>query len=122
MALITADRVETSATTGTGTLTLAGAVNGFKSFADIGNGNQCYYAIVGVAVRVWEVGIGTYTASGTTLSRDVVLRSSTGSKVSFSAGTKEYLSHTLPIIPCPKLTQARLQSSPAEPVSRFNGV
>jgi len=91
MALITADRVkETSTTTGTGTLTLAGAVNGFKSFADIGNGNQCYYAIVGVAVpSEWEVGIGTYTASGTTLSRDTVLRSSTGSKVSFSAGTKE---------------------------------
>ncbi len=92
MALITADRVkETSTTTGTGSVTLSGAPSGFQTFnVGIGNGNQCYYAIVGVAVpSEWEVGIGTYTASGTTLSRDTVLRSSTGSKVSFSAGTKE---------------------------------
>ena len=87
MALVVKDRVqETSTTTGTGTFTLAGAVSGFQSFSAIGNANTTYYAIVGGAE--WEVGLGTYTSSGTTLSRDTVLASSTGSKVSFSAGTK----------------------------------
>ena len=87
MALVVKDRVqETSTTTGTGTFTLAGAVTGFQSFSAIGNGNTTYYAIVGGTQ--WEVGLGTYTSSGTTLSRDTVLASSTGSKVSFSAGTK----------------------------------
>ena len=87
MALVVKDRVqETSTTTGTGTFTLAGAVSGFQSFSAIGNGNTTYYAIVGGTE--WEVGLGTYTSSGTTLSRDTVLASSTGSKVSFSTGTK----------------------------------
>jgi hypothetical protein len=87
MPLVVKDRVqETSTTTGTGTFTLAGAVTGFQSFSAIGNGNTTYYAIVGGTE--WEVGLGTYTSSGTTLSRDTVLASSTGSKVSFSAGTK----------------------------------
>jgi hypothetical protein len=89
MALVVKDRVqETSTTTGTGTFTLAGAVSGFQSFSAIGDGNTTYYAIVGGAE--WEVGLGTYTASGTTLSRDTVLASSAGgtTKVTFSAGTK----------------------------------
>jgi len=87
MALVVKDRVqETSTTTGTGTFTLAGAVSGFQSFSAIGNANTTYYAIVGGTE--WEAGLGTYTSSGTTLSRDTVLSSSTGSKVSFSAGTK----------------------------------
>ena len=47
MALVVKDRIkETSTTSGTGTLTLAGAASGFRSFADIGNGNTTYYAIV----------------------------------------------------------------------------
>jgi hypothetical protein len=87
MALVVKDRVqETSTTTGTGTFTLAGAVSGFQSFSAIGNGNTTYYAIVGGSQ--WEVGLGTYTSSGTTLSRDTVLASSTGSKIDFAAGTK----------------------------------
>ena len=87
MALVVKDRVqETSTTTGTGTITLAGAVSGFQSFSAIGNANTTYYAIVGGTQ--WEVGLGTYTSSGTTLSRDTVLASSTGSKINFSAGTK----------------------------------
>lgn len=91
MALVLADRVkETTTTTGTGTVTLAGAATGFQSFAAIGNGNTTYYAIVGQTGSEWEVGIGTYTSSGTTLSRDTVLASSNaGSLVSFSAGTKD---------------------------------
>ena len=88
MALVVKDRVqETTTTTGTGTVTLAGAVSGFQSFSAIGNGNTTYYAIVGTTE--WELGIGTYTSSGTTLSRDTVLSSSnSGSLVNFSAGAK----------------------------------
>lgn len=91
MALVVADRVkETSTTTGTGTFTLAGAVSGFQSFSVIGNGNTTYYTISGQSGSEWEVGIGTYTSAGTTLSRDTVLASSnSGSLVNFSAGTKD---------------------------------
>jgi len=90
MALIIKDRVqETSSTTGTGTLTLAGAVTGYQSFSSIGNGNTTYYVIYVPGGSDWEVGIGTYTSSGTTLSRTTVLASSNGgSLVNFSAGTK----------------------------------
>lgn len=91
MALVLADRVkETSLTTGTGTITLAGAVLGYQSFSVIGNGNTTYYVIAGQNSAEWEVGIGTYTAAGTTLSRSTVLASSnSGSLVNFSAGAKD---------------------------------
>ena len=90
MALVLADRVQDlTTTTGTGTVTLAGSPPaGFQSFgAAIGNGNTTYYTISGGTQ--WEVGVGTYTAAGTSLSRDTVLSSSnSGSLVNFSAGTK----------------------------------
>ena len=88
MALVLADRVqETTTTTGTGTVTLAGAASGFQSFAAVGDGNSTYYTITGGTD--FEVGIGTYTSSGTTLSRTTVLSSSnSNSLVNFSAGTK----------------------------------
>jgi len=91
MALVIADRVkETTTTGGTGTVTLAGAVAGFQSFAAVGNGNTTYYTITDATNGTWEVGIGTYTASGTTLSRDTVLSSSSsGSLVSFAAISKD---------------------------------
>jgi hypothetical protein len=91
MALVFADRVkETSTTAGTGTLTLAGAMYGFQSFAAIGNANTTYYAIYDNSTGDWEVGIGTYTTSGTTLSRTTVLASSNaGTLVPFSSATKE---------------------------------
>lgn len=91
MAILVKDRVkETTTTTGTGTVTLLGASAGFQSFSAIGNGNVTYYAIVGQSTTEWEVGIGTYTSSGTTLSRDTILASSnSGSAVNFSAGTKD---------------------------------
>jgi hypothetical protein len=90
MALVLADRVqETTTTTGTGTVTLLGAVQGFQSFSAVGNANTTYYTIAGQGTTEWEVGLGTYTSSGTTLSRDTVLGSSnSGSLVNFSAGTK----------------------------------
>lgn len=85
-----ADRVkEGTSTTGTGTLTLAGAITGYQTFAAIGDGNRCVYCIDNNAGE-WEVGIGTYTASGTTLSRDSVIASSNSNAlVSFAAGTKQ---------------------------------
>lgn len=91
MALALKDRVkETTTTTGTGTVTLAGAAAGFQSFAAVGNGNQTFYAIVDAATGAWEVGVGTYTSSGTTLSRTTVVSSSNaGSLVDFGAGSKD---------------------------------
>jgi len=88
MALVFKDRVkETTATTGSGTVTLAGASAGFQSFSVIGDANTTYYTLV--SGSEWEVGIGTYTSSGTTLSRDTVLESSNaGSKITL-AGTSD---------------------------------
>ena len=91
MAFVLADRVkETTTTTGTGTVTLLGASTGFQSFAAIGNTNTTYYTIAGQTGSEWEVGIGTYTSSGTTLARTTVIASSNaGALVNFSAGTKD---------------------------------
>lgn len=89
MALVLADRVkETTTTVGTGTYALAGAVTGFQSFAVVGNGNTTYYAATDNTS--WEVGVGTYTSSGTTLARTTILASSNSNNaVSWSAGAKE---------------------------------
>lgn len=91
MALVVADRVkETSTTAGTGAFTLDGAVAGYQAFSVIGNGNTTYYAIVGQTGTEWEVGLGTYTSAGTSLSRDTILSSSNSNAlVPFSAGTKD---------------------------------
>ena len=88
MALVLKDRVkETTTTTGTGTYTLAGAVTGFEAFSSVGDGNTTYYACTDGTD--FEVGIGTYTASGTTLARTTILQSSNSdSAVSWSSGTK----------------------------------
>ena len=87
MALVFADLVkETTSTTGTGTLTLTGAVTNFQTFAAIGNANTTYYRIISGTSS--EVGIGTYTLSGTTLSRDTVLYSTAGgvTKITVASG------------------------------------
>ena len=97
MALVLADRVrETTTTTGTGAVTLGGAYTGFQTFsAGIGNANSTYYTIANVLTGEWEVGIGTYTSSGNTLSRDTVLASSnSGSLVSDRKSTRLNSSHT----------------------------
>ncbi len=94
MAVLTLyDRVmETTTTTGTGTVTLLGAVSRYRSFSTVGNGNQTLYTIVqqNAGTNEWETGIGTYTSSGTTLSRTTVIASSNSNAlVSFAAGTKD---------------------------------
>ena len=88
MALILKDRVkETSTTTGTGTYTLAGAVTGFESFGEIGNGNTTYYTCTDGTD--FETGIGTYTASGTTLARTTIVQSSNSDNaVNWTSGTR----------------------------------
>ena len=93
MALVLNDRVkETTTTTGTGTINLAGAETGFETFvAGIGNSNTCYYTIAHQSADEFEVGLGTVTdASPDTLSRTTIISSSNSdSAVNFSAGTKD---------------------------------
>ena len=93
MALVIDDRVkETSTSTGTGTINLAGASQDFIGFvAGIGTGNQTYYCIQNTGQDEFEVGVGTVTdASPDTLSRQTVISSTNSNNlVDFSAGTKE---------------------------------
>ena len=93
MALVLADRVkETTTTTGTGTVTLLGAATGFQSFAVVGDANTTFYTIASQTGNEWEVGIGTYATTGTTLARTTVLSNSSAtqpSALNFSAGTKD---------------------------------
>ncbi len=89
MALALANRVqETTTTSGTGTVTLNGAVPGFQDFVTgIGSGNTTYYTLYDPTTYEWEVGVGTFTSSGTdTLSRDTVLSNSLGTtaKINFA--------------------------------------
>lgn len=108
------DRVkESTTTTGTGTLTLAGAATGFRSFGSVlADGDTTYYAIVGRGTGEWEVGLGTVGGSGTTLARTSVLASSnSNSAVSFSAGTKDVF------ITVPASTIVPIGSSAFEPTS-----
>jgi hypothetical protein len=89
MALVLRDRVrETTSTTGTGTYTLGGAVTGYEAFSAVGDGNTTYYACTDGTN--WEVGLGTYTASGTTLARTTILQSSNSdAAVNWGAGNKD---------------------------------
>jgi hypothetical protein len=89
MALVISDRVkETTTTSGTGTYTLGGAITGFETFtANLSDGDTTYYACTDNTD--FEVGLGTFTASGTTLARTTILASSnSGSAVDWAAGTR----------------------------------
>lgn len=91
MAKIWADRVkETSTTTGTGDITLAGAVDRFRAFSAVCATNDTFeYAIEGAAgTGEWEIGLGTYSATNTLTRTTVYYSSNTNAAVSFSAGTK----------------------------------
>ena len=82
MALVLFDRVkETSNTSGTGTIVLAGAVTGYQSFAVVGNANTTYYTIADQTGANWEVGIGTYYTGNVSLARTTILASSNANAV-----------------------------------------
>jgi len=92
MALVLNDRVkETTTTTGTGAITLAGAVSSFETFATgVGNSNTTYYAIVHQTANEFEVGLGTLNGDSSTITRTTVISSSNSdSAVNFSSGTKD---------------------------------
>ena len=83
---------ETTSTTGTGTITLGGAVAGFVAIGGIGDGNSTYYTIT--EGNEFEVGIGTYTSSGDTLSRDQVFASSnSGSKITLAGSATVFITY-----------------------------
>jgi hypothetical protein len=90
MAIVVKDRVqETTATTGTSDFVLDGAVLSYQAFSAIGNGNTTYYAAFDSTTGDWEVGVGTYSTTGPTLTRTIILSSSAaGAKVTFAAGQK----------------------------------
>ena len=92
MALVINDRVkETTTTTGTGAVSLGGAVTGFETFAaGIGNSNTVYYCIAHQDQAEFEVGLGTLDGDSSDLTRTTVISSSNSdSAVDFSAGTKD---------------------------------
>ena len=92
MALVINDRVkESSTTSGTGTISLAGVVTGFVSFVSgIGNSNTTYYAIHNQGTSEWEVGYGTLDGTSANLTRTTPISSSNSdSAVDFGAGTKD---------------------------------
>lgn len=117
---------ETTTTTGTGTVTLGGAVTGFATFANAGVANldTVYYAIYEIDANgnpsgAYEVGVGVYTSSGTTLSRVTILASSnSNAAVSFAAGTKHVIVTAPAEILTPDVSRAdgRLTASSGNPV------
>src|SRR6185436_6212020 len=91
MTWVAGDRVkETTTTTGTGDITLAGAVSQFRAFSDVAaNGDRIHYAIVGQSGTEWEVGLGTWVAGNTLQRTNVMASSNAGALVNFAAGTKD---------------------------------
>lgn len=91
MSHIAADRVkETSASTGTGNLSLAGAASGFRAFSAVcANNDTVFYSIQHQAADEWEIGVGTWQTGGTLVRSSVIASSNAGSAVNFSAGTKD---------------------------------
>lgn len=114
MALISASRVkETTTTTGTGNVTLAGAASGYLAFSAVcANNDTCLYTIAGGAE--WEVGIGTYVSATPALARTTVLASSNaGAAVNFSSGTKDVFIAEI----AERFSLPQLSSAPAAPGS-----
>ena len=94
MALVLADRIQqTGSANTTVSFTLSGAVTGFQSFAAVGNGNTTYYSATDTSGN-WEVGIGTYSTTGPTLTRTTILSSSNaGSAVTFSGTVNVFVTY-----------------------------
>ena len=96
MAIVVKDRVKQSAAApGTGTITLGAVASGFQGFSAIGNGNVTYFAITDTASGAWEVNYGTYTSSGTTLSRNATPLSSSnaGALVNFTGAVDVFCTY-----------------------------
>ena len=113
MAHITADRVkETSTTTGTDALTLAGAATGYRAFSAVMTTNDtCFYGIALQSGSEWEVGLGTYSGVNTLTRTTVLASSNSNAAVTFSAGTKDVFI-TIP---------ARISRSPVAIAMVFGG-
>lgn len=113
MAHIQANRIkETTTTTGTGNVTLAGAVSGFRAFSAVmANNDTCLYCIA--AGSEWEIGIGTFVSATPAIARTTLLSSSTGAAVSFSAGSKDVFITTV----AERLMLPELTADPAAPAS-----
>lgn len=110
MAHIVADRVkETTTTTGTGALTLAGASAGHRAFSSVcANNDTVYYAISHQSANEWEIGVGTWSTGGSLARTSVIASSNSGSAVSLSAGTKDVF------ITSPAVAQLWGQLTPAQ--------
>ena len=89
------DRVKVDTyTTGTGTLSIDFVYPGFQGFSALGSGDiKTYYTVTSGGSNDWETGIGTYSSSSNTLSRDTVLESSTGGKVSLVGVSVLFISY-----------------------------
>jgi len=94
MALVLSDRtLQTGTANTTVSFTLSGSVTGYQSFAVIGNGNTTYYSATDVSGN-WEVGLGTYSTTGPTLTRTTILASSnSGSAVTFSGTVTVFVTY-----------------------------
>lgn len=124
MAQIFIDRVqETTSNSGTGTYTLLGASSGYQSFAKIGDGNTCYYAVSNGSS--WEVGNGKYIAANTALIRVTILASSnadnavnwtTDTKTIFNDIPAAYLANT-GLGPWAQLNSPTFTGTPAAPTA-----
>ena len=92
MALVLADRVQQTGTANTTvSFTLSGSVLGFQSFAVIGNGNTTYYSGFDPNGN-WEVGVGTYSTTGPTLTRTTIIASAnSGSAVTFTGAVNVFV-------------------------------
>jgi hypothetical protein len=116
MAHIVADRVkETTTTTGTGAVTLAGAATGFLAFSAVcANNDTTYYCIQGQTGSEWEVGLGTWATGGTLTRTSILASSNSGSVVTLSSGTKDVF------ITVPAIAQSFGTLSPASITSDQN--
>ena len=128
MALALADRVkETTTTTGTGAVTLAGAVGGFQTFAaGVGNSNTTYYTIEDANGTGWEVGYGTLNSDSTTLTRTAVLQSTNSDNaISLSSGSHSvfvtYPADKAVFLDANGATEITLSKSPIIPYTTITG-
>lgn len=99
MALVLADRVQQTGTANTTvSFTLTGSVTGYQSFSVVGNTNTTYYSATDASGN-WEVGLGTYSTTGPTLTRTTIFSSSnSGSAVTFSGTVNVFVTYPSEIV------------------------